>query len=127
MAILCSPVSSQLDGGEGHREVHARSALRVAARCGRERFQGAGCTRWANWRSGARGGAACARRLEALEARPMRSMRSLSAATSRRAIPHASRPYYARTVGLSSVGAEHVKLQSTYSVLAQRGDTSHGS
>ena len=40
MAILCSPVSTQLDGGEGHREVQARSALCVAARCGRERSQG---------------------------------------------------------------------------------------
>ena len=47
MAILCSPVSSQLDGGEGHREVQARSALCVAARCGQERSQGARCTRWA--------------------------------------------------------------------------------
>ena len=67
MAILCSPVSSQLDGGEGHREVHARSALRVAARCGRERSQGARCTRWAHWRGCARDTAG-ARYLEALEA-----------------------------------------------------------
>jgi len=69
MAILCSPVSSQLDGGEGHREVQARSALCVAARCGRERSRGHAAPGGpADWRRCTRGGAACAQCLEALEA-----------------------------------------------------------
>jgi hypothetical protein len=69
MAILCSPVSTQLDGGEGHREArHVQRCSWQPGAAGNDP-RGARCIRpAADWRSGARGGAACAQCLEALEA-----------------------------------------------------------
>ncbi|HKO24917.1 MAG TPA: hypothetical protein VJY65_09290 [Chloroflexota bacterium] len=69
MAILCRPVSAQLDGGEGHREAgHVQRCVWQADAAGKDP-RGARRTRpAAAWRSCTRGGAACAQRLGVLEA-----------------------------------------------------------
>jgi hypothetical protein len=71
MAILCSPVSTQLDqldGGEGHREArHVQRCSWQPGAAGNDPRGHAAPGGPADWRRCTRGGGACAQWLEALE------------------------------------------------------------
>jgi hypothetical protein len=106
MAILCSPVSTQLDGGEGHREArHVQHCAWQPGAAGND-YRGHAAP-GGPLGDAARVGAPRARCLEALEA----PANAVDLVLPRDVfVQHISMPYYARTVGLSSVGAARQAL-----------------